>query len=121
MAILAGILISAARVGLPEPDLRALVFTSLVVANMGLILVNRSFSASLIRAFLRPNRSLRILFGGVIALLGIGIFWPPAQSLFGFARLHWDDLAVIAVTGLLSLLLLEGLKSRLFKPADARR
>ena len=121
LAILAGILISAAHIGLPEPDLRGLVFTSLVVGNMGLILVNRSFSASLIRAFLRPNRSLQILFGGVIALLGIAIFWPPAQSLFGFARLHWDDLAVIAVSGLLSLFLLEALKSRLFHPGGVRR
>ena len=121
LAIVGGILISAVRIGVPEPDLRALVFTCLIVGNMGLILVNRSFSSSLVRAFLRPNRSLRLLFGGVIALLGIAIYWPPAQSLFGFARLHWDDLAVSVVAGLVSLLLLEALKSRLFHPGGGGR
>jgi len=48
-AILAGVLIIGAQQDMPEADLRALVFTSLVLINMGLILVNRSFSASLVR------------------------------------------------------------------------
>ncbi len=114
LAILAGLFISAARMGVPELDLRALVFTSLVLMNIGLILVNRSFNASLVQAFLRPNRSLRILLGGVTALLATAVFWPPARSLFHFGRLHWDDLAVCAVAGFFSLLILEALKSRWF-------
>ena len=85
LAILAGILISAVQLHMPESDLRALVFTSLVLINMGLILVNRSFKASLVRAFLRPNRSLWILFSSVIILLATAIFWPPAQLLFHLA------------------------------------
>ena len=114
LAILATVFISAAHMGVSEPDLRTLVFASLVLANMGLILVNRSFTASLVRAFLRPNRSLWILLGSVTAVLAIAIFWPPAQSLFHFGRLHWDDLAVCATAGFSSLLILEALKSRWF-------
>ncbi|MEC4746865.1 cation-translocating P-type ATPase [Methylomicrobium sp. Wu6] len=114
-AILAGILISAARMGMPETDLRALVFTSLVLMNIGLILINRSFKASLFRAFLRPNRSLWILLASVIALLAIAIFWRPAQSLFHFGRLHGVDLAVCGGAGFLSLLLLETIKSLWFR------
>jgi len=101
--------------GMPEPDLRALVFTSLVLINMGLILVNRSFKSSLVRAFLRPNRSLWVLLGGVSALLATAVFWRPAQELFHFGRLHWDDLAVCAVAGFFSLLLLEAIKSLWFR------
>jgi Ca2+-transporting ATPase len=115
LAVLAGVFIGAARMGVPEPDLRALVFTSLVLMNMGLILVNRSFSSSLVRAFLRPNRSLRILLGGVTAVLAAAVFWPPARSLFHFGRLHWDDLALCAVAGFFSLLILEALKARWFR------
>ena len=115
LAILAGVLISAARMGMPEPDLRALVFTSLVLINMGLILVNRSFKSSLVRAFLRPNRSLWILLGSVSAFLVIAVFWPPAQSLFHFGRLHGDDLIVCGVAGFFSLLLLEAIKSLWFR------
>jgi Ca2+-transporting ATPase len=115
LVILAGVLISAAHLGMPEADLRALVFVSLVLMNMGLILVNRSFSSSLVRAFLRPNRSLRLLLGGVTAMLAVAVFWPPAMALFHFGQLHWDDLAVCAAVGAASLLVLELLKSQWFR------
>jgi Ca2+-transporting ATPase len=117
-AVLGGLLIGAARMGVSEPDLRALVFTSLVLMNMGLILVNRSFKSSLSQAFLRPNRSLRFLLGGVAVLLATSVFWPPAQSLFHFGRLHWPDLGVCAVAGIGSLLILELLKSHWFRAED---
>ena len=101
--------------GMAEADLRALVFTSLVLINMGLILVNRSFESSLVRALLQPNRALWILLGGVSSLLGVALFWPPAQSLFHFGKLHWNDLAVCGAVGVASLFVLEALKSRWFR------
>jgi Ca2+-transporting ATPase len=118
LTILGGVLISAARMGMPEPDLRALVFTSLVLMNMSLILVNRSFNCSLLQAFLRPNRSLWMLFAGVTALLATAVYWSPAKLLFHFGSLHWDDLVVCAVAGTCSLLILEALKSRWFRVAE---
>ncbi len=117
LAILAGVLISAARMGMPEPDLRALVFTCLVLINMGLILVNRSFDSTLAHAILQPNRPLWMLAGGVSALLGIAIFWRPAQSLFHFGQLHWNDLGACAAVGAVSLVVLEALKSKWFRSA----
>src|ERR1039457_3786950 len=77
LSILTGLLITAKRLGMSEPDLRALMFTSLVLINMGLILVNRSFESSLARAILKPNRALWVLLGGVFVLLAIAVFWPP--------------------------------------------
>ncbi len=117
-SILAGVFITAAQMKIPIPDLRALVFSSLVLMNMGLILVNRSFKASLVRAFLRPNRSLWILFSSVIALLATAVYWHPAQVLFHFGRLHGDDLVVCAIAGLFSLLLLEAIKALWFRVED---
>jgi Ca2+-transporting ATPase len=118
LAILAGVLISAARMGMSEPDLRALVFTSLVVINMGLILVNRSFDSSLLQAVMRPNKTLWILVVGVTGVLGIAVYWPPAQTLFHFGKLHWDDLAACAGIGAVSLIVLEALKSRWFRTGN---
>jgi Ca2+-transporting ATPase len=115
LVVVAGVLISAARWGMSEPDLRALVFTSLVLINMGLILVNRSFDSSVFRAILNPNRAFWILLGGVSALLAIAVYWQPAQTLFHFGRLHWNDLAACAVAGAVSLVLLEVLKSKWFR------
>jgi Ca2+-transporting ATPase len=120
LALLSAVLISAAQMGVAEADLRALVFTSLVLMNMGLILVNRSFSASIVRAFLRPNRSLWILLGGVSVLLAVSVFWPPARALFRFGQPHWDDFGVALGIGVLSLLGLEALKARWFRGGAAQ-
>jgi Ca2+-transporting ATPase len=120
LALLSAVLISAAQMGMAETDLRALVFTSLVLMNMGLILVNRSFSASIVRAFLRPNRSLWILLGGVAVLLAVSVFWPPARDLFRFGQPHWDDFGVALGVGVLSLLGLEALKARWFRGGAAQ-
>jgi P-type Ca2+ transporter type 2C len=115
LAILAAVMIGAAKSAMADADLRALVFTSLVLTNMGLILVNRSFAASVVRAFLRPSRSLWVLFSAVTSILAVALFWAPASTLFRFGQLHWDDLAVCMVAGFLSLLLLEAIKSRWFR------
>ena len=104
--------------GMPEADLRALVFTSLVLINMGLILVNRSFSASLARAFLPSNHSLWLLLGGVGAVLALALYWPPARSLFHLGHLHGNDLAGCAIAGALSLVVLEWFKKYWFRWDD---
>jgi Ca2+-transporting ATPase len=115
LAIVAGVLISAARMGMPESDLRAMVFTSLVLVNIGLILVNRSFESSVFRAVRQPNRALWILMAAVSVLLATTLFWQPARTLFHFGRLHWNDLAVCGAVGTANLVLLEALKSRWFR------
>ncbi len=104
-------LIIEARQGLSDNDLRALVFTALVLTNVGLILVNRSFSATLYGAFVRPNRSLGILVVGVLSVLAVALCWPPAQALFRFGPTHWVDLGVCAFGAVLSVLVLERTKA----------
>ena len=120
LAILSGVFMVAARTGAVEPDLRALVFTSLVLMNMGLILVNRSFNSSLLRAFLRPNRSLWILLGGVAAVLVTALLFGPAQSLFHFGKLGWNAIGVAVVASLFSLVILEAIKSQWFRVASPK-
>jgi Ca2+-transporting ATPase len=111
LAVVSGLLVTAAHLGMAEEALRALVFTSLVLTNMGLILVNRSFGSSLADVLLRPNRFLWWLLGGVSLLLALALFWQPARSLFHFGQLHWDSLALCAAAGFGSLIGLEWLKS----------
>jgi Ca2+-transporting ATPase len=120
LAILSGLLIALSRAGMIEGDMRVLLFTSLVMINMGLILINRSFKASLVRALLQPNRSLWVLLGCGAVLLANAHLWPPARSLFHFGRLHWGDLSICAAVGVSSLILLEGIKSVWFRvPTDS--
>jgi Ca2+-transporting ATPase len=95
---------------MPETELRALVFVSLVLVNASLILVNRSFSASLLVALTRPNASLWVLLSGVGALLAVALTWPPAMGLFRFGPLHLDDLGLTLLAGVAVLVVLELIK-----------
>ena len=105
--IVAGSLFLGAALGMAENELRALVFTVLVLMNIGLILVNRSFGSSIADAILRPNRALWILLSGVLAVLAVTLYWPPAQELFRFGPLHGDDLAICLAAGAGFIVLLE--------------
>jgi Ca2+-transporting ATPase len=114
LAILSAVLIYEANVGMPEDKLRALIFTSLVLMNICLILMNRSFNPSLIEAFIKPNKSLWILVGSVITLLIVTLLWQPARLLFHFGPLDLGDIAVCFTSSLIGLSLLQLLKSKWF-------
>jgi len=119
LGLLTALLLGGAYVDLPENDLRALVFSALVLFNMGLILINRSFRASLASAFLRPNRSLWILLCAVSFTLALAVGWPPAQQLFSFGSFHWNEFLLCIALGIGSLLLLEWVKSVWFRRTSA--
>jgi len=106
-ALVAAIFIIRYRQGMPETEVRALAFFSLVMTIVGLIFVNRSFSASLITALRRPNPALTGVLGFVMATLGLTLLWPFARGLFRFGPLHWDDLALTLGAGALVLIVLE--------------
>ena len=64
---------------------------------------------------MRPNRALRVLLAGVAIVLVTALYFAPASALFHFGRLHWDDLGACLTVGAVSLMALEGLKSRWFR------
>ncbi len=116
LLLVATIYVLALRNGLPEAELRALSFVSLVCTNIGLIFINRSFSASPWTALRRPNSALWLAVGATLALIVLAVSWPPAEQLFHFGPLHPDDLGICAGAGIVSLLVLE-----LLKPVWRRR
>jgi P-type Ca2+ transporter type 2C len=105
--LVAAIFVVAIRRGMPEVEVRALTFFSLVVAIVALIFVNRSFAASLLTALRRPNAALVAVLVTVVAVLSLSLLLPFAQGLFSFGPLHVDDLAVTVGVGAVLLLLLE--------------
>jgi Ca2+-transporting ATPase len=109
-AAVAAIYVMALRWGMPVPEVRALAFFSLVVVIVSLILVNRSFSASLLTALRRPNRALAAVLVVVAVILTLTLLWPFANHLFAFGPLHADDLALTLGAGVIVLLVLEMLK-----------
>jgi len=110
LVLVSAIFLEASRRGMPEAEVRALTFFSLVLAIVGLIFVNRSFSASLVTALRRPNPALAWVSVSVTAMLGLTLLWPVASDLFRFGPLHADDLSLTIGAGLVVLAGLELLK-----------
>jgi len=92
--------------GMPENEARAFTFIALVLSITALILVNRSFSTSLLSAILRPN----LMLAGILALVAVALTLsqvnPVIRDLFRFGFLHWRDIGIAAgvAIGVLGLL-----------------
>ncbi len=107
LVLTGGVMVTANAWGMPENEVRALTFFSLVLVIVSLVFVNRSFSSSLVEAFTRPNRVLVVIVVFVAIVLTLSLAWPAAAGLFRFGPLHADDLAITAGAALISLVLLE--------------
>ncbi len=112
LVTLAVLFIYESHMGMKEDALRALIFISLVLMNISLILINRSFKSSLTDAFLKPNKSLWILVGAVIAMLTLALSWQPARTLFHFGQLQLNEIAICILSSLFCMVILEMLKSK---------
>ncbi|MFH0817320.1 MAG: cation-translocating P-type ATPase [Candidatus Micrarchaeota archaeon] len=93
-----------------DPEAVTVAFTTLVIANLGLILTNLSWSTSLIGALRSGNSALFWVLGGTLALLGLVLYVPFLQNLFHFAPLHVDDILICLGAGVLGILWFEALK-----------
>lgn len=91
-------------------DATALSFTTLVVANLGLIFANRSWTRTIWSTLQSPNPALWWVFGGTLFFLALVLYVPFLRDLFHFSALHPADLAICLGGGVLSVLWFEGLK-----------
>jgi Ca2+-transporting ATPase len=94
-------------------DATALSFTTLVVANLGLIFANRSWSRTIWSTLRTPNPALWFVLGGTLVFLGLVLYVPFLRDLFHFSTLHPGDIAICLAGGLVSILWFEWVK--LFK------
>ncbi|WP_338030442.1 cation-translocating P-type ATPase [Gluconacetobacter aggeris] len=108
--LVGGIFMFATLRAMPADELRALTFVSLVLSIVSLILVNRSFSTSLVTAIRRPNATLVWILAMVVAVLAASVLAPPIRGLFRFGPLHWHDLALILAVAATVLIVLETAK-----------
>ena len=94
----------------PEAQARAFAFTTLVVANLGLIFSNRSGTDALWMALRLPNRTLWIVVGVAFALLLLALYTPWAAGVLRFSALPAQALMLACALGLLSVLWFELVK-----------
>lgn len=104
------VLVIAHLRGEPENNTRALTFTTFIIANLALILANRSWTSVILATFRSPNPALWWVIGGALAVLAVVLYVPLARDLFRFSRLHQLDLVICFVAGVFSILWFEVLK-----------
>ena len=95
---------------LSENAARAFAFATLVSANLALIFSNRSGTVSLWAALRVPNRTLWLVTGLTLGLLGLALYWPWLARLFVFEALPLRELLTAVALGLLSVVWFEAIK-----------
>ncbi len=110
LAIVLGIFLVSMHLGQAETESRALTFTTLIIANLGLILTNRSWSRTIISTLRVRNRALWGVVTGAMIFLALTIYVPFLQTLFKFSVLKPLDIAICFAAGLLSITWFETMK-----------
>ncbi|WP_446050601.1 cation-translocating P-type ATPase [Zobellia laminariae] len=96
--------------GFGEATTRTMVFMVLVVANIFLTLVNRSFYFSLFTTLKYKNNLVGLIIGITIALAALLLFVPPLTDFFEFNTLSANQLLVSLFAGSISVLWYEAVK-----------
>jgi Ca2+-transporting ATPase len=96
--------------GRGDIEARTLTFTTLVIANLGLILTNRNWSSTILGSFRARNIALRWIVLSAIVFLGLVIYVPFLRDLFHFGILHFVDVLVCIGAGVVSVLWFEVVK-----------
>jgi P-type Ca2+ transporter type 2C len=105
--LLAAVAINAGR---PEDEVRGIAYGTLIVANLGLILTNRSWSETIFHTLKRKNKALYWV-AAVVSIFLISLFFvPEMRILFKFGMLSPLDLLTCIIAGFISIMWFEGWK-----------
>ena len=110
LVIVMGVFLTARHLGHEEYNARGLTFAALVVANLALILTNRSWTRTIPSMMREPNSALWWVVAGAATFLALVIYVPALRNLFHFAKPHGIDLVICLIAGLVSILWFEALK-----------
>jgi Ca2+-transporting ATPase len=95
-----------------EAEARSLDLHNACLANLGLILANRSWTSTTLAAWRRPNPALKWVVGGALVFLTVVFKRARVEGLVPFHRiLHPVDIAICLATGVLSILWFEVFKA----------
>jgi len=101
-AMVIGVFEAALLLGESVAHARTLAFITLIVANLCLIITNRSWQRGFIASLAVPNRALFWVMGSALAFLGLVVYVPGLRSLFHFAPMSLTDILLALAAGLVS-------------------
>jgi Ca2+-transporting ATPase len=110
LLVLLAIFAVALHRGQGEADARALTFTTLVLANVGLIVSNRSWSRTIFAILRTPNAAMWWVGASAILFLALVLYVPFLRALFRFSTLHPNDIGLCLTAAAVSIAWFETLK-----------
>jgi Ca2+-transporting ATPase len=96
--------------GMGANEARALTFTTLVLASIGLIFTNRSTSKSALATLKSPNPAVWWISTGAVVILSVVIYLPALSRLFSFGRLNGEEVMFCGLISLAMFVIFEILK-----------
>lgn len=119
ISILQGLMITAGilfvyqftvQQGGDEPTTRAMVFTTLIFANILLSLTNRSFKYSILETLKYKNKLFPIVIRATLILLFAILYIPSLAVFFRLVGLSFQELGIALLIAIVSVLWFEGYK-----------
>ncbi len=107
LGVVLAIYLSAVARGMGDPEIRTLTFATIVVANLTLIGVNRSWSENILTTLGKPNRAFWWVIGGALFFLAVALGLPAARDIFRFAVVPPVDLLACILGGIFSVVWFE--------------
>ncbi len=111
MLVTLSVLGYALHLGISPDTARTLTFATLVISNLGLILVNLSWQHSLATTLLRNNSALWWILGGAFAFLLSTLILPLLREAFHFTSISPYQLGLCIAAGLGSVMWFELFKA----------
>lgn len=105
LIITAGVLVTyqyAIYKGSNEENTRAMVFSTLIFANIFLSLVNRSFIYSIFEIIKYKNKLFPIIISATLLMLLMILYIPPFANFFHLESLTWSELLMTILFAILS-------------------
>jgi len=90
-----------------EKEIRAMTFTTLIIANIALIITNRSWTDNIFKILATPNPAMLWVSSGAIFFLGMIFNIPFFLSLFQFEKIHLPEFILCLIMGLSTIIWFE--------------
>jgi P-type Ca2+ transporter type 2C len=95
------------HLGYNDKEVRAMTFTTLMIANLAVILTNRSWTDHIFKIIATPNKAVIWVIGGAISFLALILNTPFFLDLFQFEKLAWLNIIICCSGGFTTILWFE--------------
>jgi Ca2+-transporting ATPase len=107
LLIVFAVYLIALRMNYSEKEVRALAFTTLIAANIAIILSNRSWTRNIFQILFSTNKTVKWVVGGAAFFLVLVLNVPFLVALFQFEKISLTEALICVVAGFSSIIWFE--------------